>query len=289
MSPTANMLKGYFNGWKYTGDGTTHSWAQINDATVTSTSDTYVADPANSHADWTPYELSYELADSVVEPVTMEGALNLIEGLNQIEVSSGVIVREKANPTYSSFYDRYYVNVKDGASGNIPNGNQLDLKVDKILTVFENGKEFSKSKWVKESSSSSYGNENFYIAGADFDTTAQYRVSYTVMDRHLFTANAIEAEGTYQTNLKKVVEILIDKNADHATQLSQQDIWNDDVGVTGNKLKVQVGNAGANVAVTFDQAFSSVPRIYPSDVTAKTATGFTMNASGGDWIAIGNK
>jgi hypothetical protein len=286
---TANFIKGYFNGWKYTGDGTTHSWAQINDATITSTSDTFVADPANSHVDWTPYELSYELADSVVEPVTMEGALNLIEGLNQVEYGEGVIVREKANPKEGSVSNegRYFINADGSKSSSLPSDTELDYKSDQILSVYKNGE--PDELWKVVSTSFAYGKVWAEIPEADFDTTAQYTVTYLVLDKHLFTANAIEAEGTYNTNLKTVVDNLVGKIADLNTKQSIQDIWNDDVGVTGDKLKVQVGNASASVAVTFDQAFSAVPRIYPSDVTAKTATGFTMNASGGDWIAIGNK
>jgi hypothetical protein len=280
MTPIANFIKGYFNGWKYTGDGTTHSWAQINDATVTSTSDTFVADPANSHADWTPYELSYQLADAVVEPVTMEGALSLIEGLNTVEFVEGVIPRELANPVLSGGY--YYINYKSIASS------FLKHRTEKIINIYKDG-DLDTANWTISSSSNANGNEFMYILESDFDTTAQYTVTYLVLDKHLFTANGVEAEGTYNTNLKTVVDKHTDQIADLNTKQSIQDIWNIDVGVTGDKLKVQVGNASASVAVTFDQAFSAVPRIYPSDVTAKTATGFTMNASGGDWIAIGNK
>jgi hypothetical protein len=275
---TANFIKGYFNGWKYTGDGTTHSWAQINDATVTSTSDTFVADPANSHADWTPYELSYQLADSVVEPVTMEGALNLIEGLNQVEYGEGVIVRELANPV--KFGTSHQIN-----STHVPSS-KLNYNLDKFIHVYKNGEVDTNWTFLN---TAAYGNYRATIDETLFDPTAQYTVTYLVLDKHLFTANGVEAEGKYNTNLKTVVDKHTDQIADLNTKQSIQDIWNIDVGVTGDKLKVQVGNASASVAVTFDQAFSAVPRIYPSDVTAKTATGFTMNASGGDWIAIGNK
>jgi hypothetical protein len=305
MTPTANMIKGYFNGWKYTGDGTTHSWAQINDATITSTSDTFVADPANSHADWTPYELSYQLADSVVEPVTMEGDLTLIEGLNQIEVSSGLINREPTIPKLHT-NDLYHINHPT------VNTELLEHRTDTIIKVYKDGKEDELWTITKTGSGQAYA----YLNKADFDTTAQYTVTYLVLDKHLFTANAIEAEGTYQTNLKKVVEILIDKNADHATQLSQQDIWNDNVAVKGEGEVVQSDDStvsvsastNGNVNVTFKRAFSKIPKVivvvtggysaYHAVTSNVTTTGFTITVRHVDgtsatfnvpvdWLAIG--
>jgi hypothetical protein len=51
---------------------------------------------------WTPYKLSYQLATTVEEVVTVEGAINLHTGGNQIEVSEGVVVREKVTPASAS-------------------------------------------------------------------------------------------------------------------------------------------------------------------------------------------
>jgi hypothetical protein len=283
---TSDFIRGLANGWKYTGDGTTHSWAQILDATVTSTSATFVADRANKHADWKGFwSLDYQLADEVVEPVTMEGALNLIEGLNTIEMIEGYIVREVANPKQDSVSKEWYIN--DVEDGDVPSGSELDFAPKEIIEIYKNGD--PDNNWTVFDSSIVRKQKIARISDALFDSTAQYTVTYLVLDKHLFTANALEAEGTYNTNLKTVVDKHTDQIADINTKQSQQDIWNIDVGVTGNKLKVQVGNASANQAVTFKQAFSSPPTMYPSNVTAKTATGFTMNASGGDWIAIGNK
>jgi hypothetical protein len=277
---TESWIDAYFNGFKYTGDGTTHTWVSVYDGTASPTQTlAYVsANRASGMTDDNAYKLSYQLADAVVEPVTMEGALNLIEGLNQVEVTEGVIVREKATTAYSS--GKYFINSETTS--------ELNHRLKEFISIYKDGVDDT-SKWNTKDTAFSHGNYRASIPEADFDTTAQYPVTYLVLDKHLFTANGVEAEGTYNTNLKTVVDNLVGKVADINTKQSQQDIWNMDVGVTGNKLKIQVGNAGASVAVTFDQAFSSVPRIYPSDVTAKTATGFTMNASGGDWIAIGNK
>jgi hypothetical protein len=304
---TANFIKGYFNGWKYTGDGTTHSWVQINDATVTSTSDTFVADPANSHVDWTPYELSYELADSVVEPVTMEGALNLIEGLNQVERTEGVIVRELANPVNNNA-GFYHINRPDIASSS-----QLDYRTLEILEV--NRGVDKDTKWVPYEATSAYGKQAVYIPEADFDDTKSYYVTYTVKDKHLFTANGLSAEGTYNTNLKTVVDKHTDQIADLNTKQSIQDIWNDDVAVKGEGEVVQKRQVTVSVSastsgsksIVFERAYSKKPIIVATtnaskswnvSVRDKTTTSFTVevqevhnNSITDDieveWIAIG--
>jgi hypothetical protein len=219
MTPTANMIKGYFNGWKYTGDGTTHSWVSIVDGSASPTqTEAYVS--ANIASGFTPYELSYQLSDSVVESVTLEGSLTLIEGLNQIEVSSGLINRELANPVLSS-NGNYYIN----ATNTGLEASKLENRTKKIIAVYKDVEK--DSKWIiqtKADTSFSYGDERVYIPEADFDTTAEYRVSYTVLDRHLFTANALSAEGTYSTSEKARVDQLVDKVADNTTDISIHDM-----------------------------------------------------------------
>jgi hypothetical protein len=310
MTPTANMIKGYFNGWKYTGDGTTHSWAQINDATVTSTSDTFVADPANSHVDWTPYELSYQLADSIVEPVTMEGALNLIEGLNQVSYEEGVIVRELANPKQDSVTKDWYIN--DVENGDVPSGSELDYAPKEIIEIYKN--DDPDNNWTVFDSSIVRKQKIARIENDLFDTTAQYTVTYTVLDKHLFTANAIEATGQYNTNLKTVVDKHTDQIADLNTKQSQQDIWNDSVAVKGEGEKVQSGadtitGDGTRLkakTITFPKAFSEIPKIavlpkinsLTPSYSSVTTTSFTVVLNHIDnlawsstyefnWIAIG--
>lgn len=53
-----------------------------------------------------------------------------------------------------------------------------------------------------------------------------------------------------------------------------------------DKIKhIEGGTATGSATVTFDTAFAIAPAVFPSDVASITTTGFTMNASGGDWIA----
>jgi hypothetical protein len=314
MTPTANMIKGYFNGWKYTGDGTTHTWVSIVDGSASPTqTEAYVS--ANVASDFTPYELSYQLADSVVEPVTMEGDLTLIDGLNQVELSEGVIVRELANPTRETgtINDRYHINVTGFSNAS---DSKLKNRTEKIYKIYKNGKDDTHLWTIERGSNYTYGKERARIQTTDFDTTARYTVTYLVLDKHLFTANAIEAEGTYQTNLKTVVDKHTDQIADINTKQSQQDIWNDDVAVKGEGEVVQRSKGFVNVSVsasiegslnvTFSKAYASPPDIfvvtrnssYVASTVGVTSTGFTIKARHIDgtsttasvschWIAVG--
>lgn len=87
MTPTADMIKAYFNGWKYTGDGTNHSWENMYDNTDTTT-DVNVCLSRNTHTEngKDGYRLVYELAQAEDMAVGYEGSLELHEGLNQIEI-----------------------------------------------------------------------------------------------------------------------------------------------------------------------------------------------------------
>ncbi|MBE0344231.1 hypothetical protein E4V51_30945, partial [Paenibacillus sp. 28ISP30-2] len=45
---------------------------------------------------WMPYQLVYQLAMPTVEPIVSEGQLSFVEGDNQVEVGTGIVVSEQA-------------------------------------------------------------------------------------------------------------------------------------------------------------------------------------------------
>jgi hypothetical protein len=284
MTPTASMIKGYFNGWKYTGDGTTHSWVSIVDGSASPTqTEAYVS--ANVASGFTPYSLSYQRANSVTESVTLEGDLTLIDGLNQVELSEGVVVRELVNPSLATSHYR----IADNANVN----GYLKYKNNGIVEIYKDGKT-DKSNWIINTDSGAQGKQRGAIPEADFDTTAQYTVTYLVLDKHLFTANAESAEITYSTNLKTVVDKNVDKIAKITTKQSIQDIFNEDVAVKGEGEVVQRGNASATGTITFKRAYATAPTILLGAkgttlpyATSVTTTGFTLNGAGAYWEAIG--
>jgi hypothetical protein len=209
--PTANMIKGYFNGWKYTGDGTTHSWVNIIDGTAAPTqTEAYVS--TTLATGYTPYSLSYQLAVSKEETVTVEGAVSLHEGGNQVDVASGVIARENVVPRQEATLAFI------GHNSSITS--QPSKKVLSFISIFKNG--VIDKKWVIDKTAVWRTNSNIgaYIPMADFDSTAEYTVSYLVLDKHLFTTNASDVSGTYNTNLKTNVDGLTERVGDNSSNIS---------------------------------------------------------------------
>ncbi len=115
MSPSQSLIKAYFNGWKYTGDGTNHSWVSIVDGTTAPAQQTtaFVANPANKPNGYQNYFLTYQLAKPVIEVEGIdfpyvEGDL-AISGNAQIEVTSGFDVTtdpETGKKVYTMWTDR---------------------------------------------------------------------------------------------------------------------------------------------------------------------------------------
>jgi hypothetical protein len=299
MTPTANMIKGYFNGWKYTGDGTTHSWVSIVDGSASPTqTEAYVS--ANVASGFTPYSLNYQLADSVTEPVTLEGDLTLIDGLNQVSLEEGAVVRELVNPVKHT--DGNY-NINNTISS--LSESKLKNRTNNILIIYKNGD--VDNQWIiRKDRSDGYGGGNAYLHESKFDTTARYTVTSLVLDKHLFTANAESAEITYSTNLKTVVDKNVDKIAKITTKQSIQDIFNQDVAVKGEGEVVQKGSTNivlSNQAenfktISFPRAYASLPKIIATlesgDASKRafvgafsvTTTGFTLMLVTDDRVAV---
>jgi hypothetical protein len=211
---TADWITAFFNGWAYNGDGTTHSWKSVVDGSAPTTNTlAYVS--ANKAPNYTPYLLSYQLAtpQTVVVTNKVEGDLSL-SGLAQASVDGGVIVREKANPSYVSTTEQYYIN-----RYNPDDGSKLNNRTLKILAIYKNG--IVDKKWtIQNNPSHSYGIERAYISKADFDTTAEYTVTYTVLDKYSLTVNPLSVPIWYNGNLASTVSSLTDKSSDMATQIS---------------------------------------------------------------------
>src|SRR5690606_24972152 len=120
-----------------------------------------------------PYHLTYQLATPVIEPVTVEGDLS-IQGMAQVEVGEGVVVREVVEPSYISEQKRYYIN-------RITPKSTLENKANRLVAVYKNGK--IDENWVFSSNEIYFG-EGAYIGEDFYDPTAEYTVTYTVLDKH---------------------------------------------------------------------------------------------------------
>jgi len=214
QTPSSDMIKAYFNGWRYTSDGSTHSWASIVDGSAPSTN-TIDFVKANKAANYIPYKLSYVLATSQIINVTdkVEGEV-VVNGVTQVEVGSGVIVREKVVPNkVGSANPEYHINSTD-----MPIPSILTKRVDKITNIYKNGR-IDTNNWIFQVIGVANGKVRAYCKGADYDPTAEYTVTYLVLDRQSFTNNGTEIKAIYDTSLKSVVDTLVNRNADQETAI----------------------------------------------------------------------
>jgi hypothetical protein len=208
-TPTSSEIQAYFYGWQAKTvdvNGKPTAWKSIGDGSDAPTQTlAYVS--VNKAPNFTNYKISYQLATPVTQTITVEGDIAL-NGPTQVEVGSGVIVREKANPFKGG--TNYLINsmtVGETTSA-------LKNRVLSIVAVYKNG--ILDSSWKKEPTNP-YGKERVLHDASLHDTTAEYTVTYLLLDRQLFTNNAQEVNATYDTSLKSVVDTLVERQSDLAT------------------------------------------------------------------------
>jgi hypothetical protein len=220
-TPSQAEIKAYFYGWRmcngtygqpYDGTGT-KTWYPIGDTDLSRAVTTCPTSAAPTIAEGKIgyYKLSYVRSTPVTEIVTdkVEGDL-VVNGATQVEVGSGVIIREKITPSINGqWYEfNFYGHPTIGNSN-------VKYKVDKFLGVYKNGVRISKYNVVKDAYS--YGNQRISINTTDYDPTAEYTFTYLLLDRHLFTTNILAVIATYDSSLKSVVDSVVAKQSDLAS------------------------------------------------------------------------
>ncbi|WP_419882802.1 hypothetical protein ACN6MY_03775 [Peribacillus sp. B-H-3] len=215
-TPVTAEIQAYFNGWQaktLDATGKPTAWKNIVDGTDAPTQTlAYVS--TTKAANYTPYKLSYILATPVIETVTnkVEGDIS-VNGQTQVSVDAGVIMREKVKPQISGGY--YYVNTLL-----IPLS-WLTYRAAKLLKVYKNGVE--DTKWLTENpSNSGNGLSRTRILAADYDTAADYTVTYLILDREKFTANAISVTATFANNIRSAVDDVEKRVEDNTANISIQ-------------------------------------------------------------------
>ncbi|WP_235676318.1 hypothetical protein, partial [Bacillus mycoides] len=211
--PVSEEVKAYFNGWKVkTADanGKPTTWISIVDGKDAPTQTlAYVKD--NKAPNYTPYKLTYQLATPKIEVVQVEGDL-VVDELTQVTVDSGISVREKVNLKLD-VYDKKYKANNLRLSGTL-----LKNKVDTVIKVYKNGVEEKRITITKDSLA--FGEERISINEEDFDPSAEYTVTYAVLDKHLFTTNTTDVKVSYNQSVRSTVDELTVKQADTVTGLS---------------------------------------------------------------------
>ncbi|WP_339787051.1 hypothetical protein NSQ38_03225 [Paenibacillus sp. FSL R7-0313] len=224
-TPTADEIKAYFMGWVmfngsagtgsgnspdvpannvYNGTGTKW-WVRRSDGVTRSWVDATSVLPTTQAPNWTPYQLLYQLATPVVEPITSEGQLTFVEGANQVEVGTGIVLRESAKPQISDYGT--YINSA------FPGFEQTKLKyrTSKILTLFKNGK-FDPS-WVRNTLDA-YGAERAVLSA--YDPSAAYSVTYLLLDKY----PTVDFTGTYAENEKALLLDTVRTLQENTTRIS---------------------------------------------------------------------
>ena len=215
MIPSADMIKAYFNGYKYTGDGTTHSWVSLVDGSAPSTNTlAYVS--TTMAPNFTPYKLTYQLATPTVEPITVEGDVS-IQGDAIIEIGENVVVREEVTPQFSSVEGGFYFINRKSTYWNVDN--PLDYKANKIIAVYKNGS--LDNKWLIALSDIKYG-YSASMSQEDFDTTATYTVSYLALNDGN-SAHTNDVKANFASSLKSSIYSMVSKQSDIATDVSVLD------------------------------------------------------------------
>ncbi|WP_433959306.1 hypothetical protein [Cytobacillus horneckiae] len=208
---TSQEIKAYFNGWKVKLidlNGKPTAWQSVVDGKDAPTQTlAYVS--ANLAPNYTPYKLSYALASPVTEVVTekVEGDI-AINGLTQVDVGSGIVVREKVVPFKSvSTYEINHAAVQ-----------KLKYRVEKFIAIYKNN--VLDNTWRVGIDNDAYGKVRLFNSHNNVDATAEYTVTYLALDRHLFTTNPVSIPVSWAGSLKGTVTDVVNKQADDRAQIS---------------------------------------------------------------------
>jgi hypothetical protein len=228
-TPSLDEIKAYFNGWKMFVSGQAMSSTYNNTGTKAWGSlSTFIKTPATAGGaedfnavnlreayDYNavqPYRLVYSLLTPIIEPITHEGQITLIEGSNQIEIGSGIVLRERAFPKYDRGV-RYNINV-DGSIYADGAGSELRNRVDKIFKIYKDNKPADSVRiW---NAPSSYGNQGVQVPNDVFSPSASFSATYTTLYKPLVSSFT----GSISANEKTMLTTLIENTMQNSRRLS---------------------------------------------------------------------
>ncbi|MEK3784468.1 hypothetical protein [Paenibacillus sp. FSL R5-0810] len=223
-TPTPDEIKAYFMGWKmYDGLSGSNPYTSGTKAwcyRLPGQGDGYAGGtntfPSSPAPNWTPYQLVYQLATPTVEPIVSEGMLTFNVGDNQIEVGTGIVLRESTTP----------VNAGDGTfwiNGRTSPSFPLSKKPSKMLYVYKNN--LPDNAWmfrpVDQGYESIHGLVQARLGVGHFDISAVYSVTYLMLNK----SPMVPVTGSYAANEKIIYQELTDavhQNASVVSVMMQQ-------------------------------------------------------------------
>ncbi|MEK5258724.1 hypothetical protein MKY75_05745 [Paenibacillus sp. FSL L8-0663] len=258
-TPTLDDIKAYFYGYKaydantitpadaqtmttatWSGTGTKYWVQRVGTPTFTQSA------PQQSYAGYTPYQLVYQLATPTVEPIVSEGQLSFVEGDNQVEVGTGIVLRESVKPQYESVGLNYQIN-----SEGLPKS-LLKSKAKKILHVFRTSKQDDTFRVI---STSQAPGELAYTPERDYIASEAYTVTYLMLDR----SPIVPFTGSYAANEKTLLADLTDSVQQNTARVSVLE------NKKADKDNPDVLNPTLLNGVTVEAAFSPVEYVKSSD------------------------
>ncbi|WP_068498558.1 hypothetical protein [Paenibacillus kribbensis] len=210
-TPTADEIKAYFMGWimydgsmnggnanpdtpsgnVYNGTGS-KAWCRRTNGVTRAFSDPTATLPTTLAPKWTPYELVYQLATPTVEPIVSEGQLTLTDGDNQVEVSSGIVLRERAS--VFEYNNTAFI----GAKAHVTS--YLSTPSRKILGVYANGRKDSKWRLT-----TAYDWAYAETPSTNYDKTKTYTISFLTLAQ----SPVVPIIGSYAINEKTLLADLV--------------------------------------------------------------------------------
>ncbi|MFL1677480.1 hypothetical protein [Paenibacillus dendritiformis] len=239
-TPTREEIIAYFLGWKmYDGlahgdgtgtydrtDGLYKTWTPLDSFNGTFYHGVYsgsgtpkeVPSTANAtyyikHRHWQPYRLQYLKVKPTAESVRNYelGTAILCGGSNMVEVGSGIVIREKANPSVNIGWGHAVINRIDGINGT------LKYMARNFYGIYRNTNR--DNNWLQLDSTQepyAYGLSTARMEVQYFDPTAIYHVTYTMLDPTLVAP----ISGTTASNLRGTVSDLVQDVGDVQRRLS---------------------------------------------------------------------
>ncbi|GBF75758.1 hypothetical protein PA598K_04189 [Paenibacillus sp. 598K] len=157
-------------------------------------------------------KIVYRLATPVTEEIASEGAIALHPGVNLVELRTGLISREKANPGIVS--GQWRIN-----DFNVPSSFLVNRTVQ-ILAVYKGTAK--DNDWLLQYVPAT-GNMRAMISESLYDQNANYYVTYLNLDRHAYTTAINEAEARYNPNMGGTVGDLLERMARETRRNDAQD------------------------------------------------------------------
>ncbi|ASR48708.1 hypothetical protein B4V02_19415 [Paenibacillus kribbensis] len=217
-TPTVDEIKAYYMGWNmYYWNGTSaeifnnqgpKSWRKINDhGSTTSVLPTTQIDPGLSKDGravyWEPYRLVYQLVVPTVEPIVSEGQLMLTDGDNQVEIGSGIVLRERAS--VFEYNNTAFI----GAKAHVTS--YLSTPSRKILGVYANGRKDSKWRLT-----TAYDWAYAETPATNYDKTITYTISFLTLAQ----SPVVPILGSYAINEKTLLLDLVDSVQQNTARVS---------------------------------------------------------------------